>query len=1421
VILKALSSRFGSCLLLYSSAHIAFFNILKAASLFFLGFSSAPRFMNQCVRGGLQALTAFLSLLATCLPAFPQGPGSLDTPFNTAVSGGEGHVMATAVLPDGRMIIVGSFTTVGGVAHENIAKLHADGSVDASFTASTDAAVNSVAVQADGKMVLGGRFTSVNGSVVSTTTGVNRIARLNADGTLDTTFNASGGIGLGGANNFIYCVVVQADGKLVLGGNFTSINGSEESTTTGVNFIARLNPDGTRDTAFNASGGTGLGGANNTVHSVAVQSDGKLVLGGFFTSVNGSALSTATGVNRIARLNPDGTRDTAFNTSGGTGLGGANTSVLSVAVQADGKLVLGGGFTRMNGSALSTATGVNRIARLNADGTRDTAFNTSGGTGLGGANSEVRTVAVQTDGKLLLGGGFTSVNGSALSATTGVNRIARLNADGTRDTAFNTSGITGLGGVNDFVYSVAVQADGKLLLGGKYFSVNGTARRSLARLTNDEATQSLTAAGTKQVLWTRSGAGPELSATTFDQSTDGGTSWTALGSGTRVVGTMANWQLSGLNLPGTVSVRARGRTTSSSYSGSSGLIEQIAAFTGLTTNPPPPIVTLNTANLFSNTLSLTLTGTNFDAITPGNNTVIFIPAGTGSVTASTATSLTVTSLSGLTPGALHAVVTTNGQNNGAAVQVATVIPPPAPVVTLNAANLLTNATTLTITGTNFDTFTPGNNTVTFTPAGTGSVTASTATSLTVTGLSGLTPGALHAVVTTNGQNSGAAVQVATVFVTPAGFLDTAFNTAVSGVGHYVAATAVLPDGRMIIGGSFNTVGGMAHENIARLHADGSVDASFTASANGTVFCVAVQADGKLVLGGGFTRVNGSEESPATGVNCIARLNADGTRDTAFNASAGIGLGGANDFVYGVAVQADGKLVLGGYFTSVNGSALSTATGVNRIARLNADGTLDTAFNASGGTGLGGANGSVYSVAVQADGKLVLGGEFTSVNNSAVSTTTGVNRIARLNADGTRDTDFNTSDGTGLGGAKVSVLSVAVQADGKLLIGGGFTSVNGSVVSATTGVNRITRLNADGTRDITFNAIGGIGLGGANGSVFNVTLQADGKLVIGGNFTSVNGTVRGSLARLINDEATQSLTAADTARLLWNRHGAGPELSATTFEQSTDGGTSWTALGSGTRVGSTANWQLSGLTLPNTVSIRARGRTTSSNSNGSSGLVEQVAAFTGLSTPPPPTVILNTANLPIIATTLTITGSNFDAVAPGNNSVGFTPMGTGTVTASTATTLTVTSLSGLKPGALNAIVTTNGQSSGDAVQVATVSQAIQDWRQFYFGRPDNGGNAADNFDADGDGLVNLLEYAFGLIPTNGSSLSLPQPQIMGNNFTTDFTGVSGVIYAAEWSSSLLPGDWLPITDTGAGDQHTFTIPVGSILQRFMRLRVTRP
>jgi hypothetical protein len=149
---------------------------------------------------------------------------------------------------------------------------------------------------------------------------------------------------------------------------------------------------------------------------------------------------------------------------------------------------------------------------------------------------------------------------------------------------------------------------------------------------------------------------------------------------------------------------------------------------------------------------------------------------------------------------------------------------------------------------------------------------------------------------------------------------------------------------------------------------------------------------------------------------------------------------------------------------------------------------------------------------------------------------------------------------------------------------------------------IARVNADGSLDSAFNPR-------ANSSVYSIAVQAGGKILLGGLFTALqpNGatsaTARHLFARLNNDTATQTLSAPDATQVLWQRGGATPEVSQVTFEQSADGGTSWTALGTCSRVGITSNWQLTGLTLPANCQLRAYGRTVGGYNNGTSGLVE--------------------------------------------------------------------------------------------------------------------------------------------------------------------------------------------------------------------------
>ena len=268
--------------------------------------------------------------------------------------------------------------------------------------------------------------------------------------------------------------------------------------------------------------------------------------------------------------------------------------------------------------------------------------------------------------------------------------------------------------------------------------------------------------------------------------------------------------------------------------------------------------------------------------------------------------------------------------------------------------------------------------------------------------------------------------------------------------------------------------GVARKRIARLNADGSLDTSFDpgAGANGWVGDVAMQADGKVLICGVFSTVDNVAR------NRIARLNADGSLDTSFDPGTG-----ANSAVYAVSVQADGKVLIGGAFATVDGAVR------DRIARLNADGTLDTSYDPGTGT-----DGNVWAIQLQVDGKALIGGEFTTVDG------TGRNRIARLNGDGSLDVGLDS--GTG---ASNVVQAVVLQPDGKVLVGGYFTTVDG------TGRNQIARLNANGSVDTLFDP----GTG-ANGTVYAVALQTDDKVLIGGSFTRVDGTGRNRVARLSVD-----------------------------------------------------------------------------------------------------------------------------------------------------------------------------------------------------------------------------------------------------------------------------------------------------------------
>ena len=317
--------------------------------------------------------------------------------------------------------------SIGGQTRNHIARLETDGRADQTLNLNivgrpfgsspfgSSPFVFATVVQPDGKILIGGKFTSVLG--VTRT----NIARLNTDGTLDTDFVPN-------ANNIVDSIAVQADGKILVGGLFNGANSIGGQTR---NFIARLDATTGMADSFNPN-------ANGEVDSIATQADGKILVGGQFSGANSIGGQTR---NFIARLDATttGVAD-SFNPN-------ANGRVNSIAVQADGKILAGGQFNGAN--SIGTLTR-NFIARLDATTGVADSFNPN-------ANGEVDSIATQADGKILVGGQFSGAN--SIGGQTR-NFIARLDATttGVAD-SFNPN-------ANGRVKSIAVQADGKILAGG-------------------------------------------------------------------------------------------------------------------------------------------------------------------------------------------------------------------------------------------------------------------------------------------------------------------------------------------------------------------------------------------------------------------------------------------------------------------------------------------------------------------------------------------------------------------------------------------------------------------------------------------------------------------------------------------------------------------------------------------------------------------------------------------------------------------------------------------------------------------------------------------------------------------------------------------------------------------------------------------
>jgi uncharacterized delta-60 repeat protein len=387
--------------------------------------------------------------------------GAIDTSLAAplATNGINNTVRAVVLQPGSdRILVGGAFSAVGSSTRFGFARFNTDGTLDSVAPSIREPGqVWALAPVAGGKFMIGGFFSHVGGVATP-----GNLARLDASGALDTSF----AIGAG-ANNVVAAITRQGDGKLLVGGNFTSFAG------TNVNRLVRLAVDGALDMPFINSIGTG---ASGQINAIALAPDGRIAIGGTFATFNGTT------VNRIARLNSDGLLDSAFVAANGTGFS-STVSIIALAVQPDGRVVAGGSVGTLNGvPQAGTFNGApfNGIVRLLPGGGFDSSFAVGSGFALNtsqiNGNLGIRSLVLQPDGRLLVGGVFTTYNGFAASC------IARLESTGTFDHSFAIGG-----GFNTWVDELLLQSDGSVIAAGGFSSFNGQRRGGLARLSSSGA----------------------------------------------------------------------------------------------------------------------------------------------------------------------------------------------------------------------------------------------------------------------------------------------------------------------------------------------------------------------------------------------------------------------------------------------------------------------------------------------------------------------------------------------------------------------------------------------------------------------------------------------------------------------------------------------------------------------------------------------------------------------------------------------------------------------------------------------------------------------------------------------------------------------------------------------------------------------
>lgn len=1122
--------------------------------------------------------------------------GQVDPTFNPG-KGADGPVWGIAQQSDGKIIVAGDFGFFNNVQRRRVARLFPDGALDLSFNADPgpDFAVSSVATTTNAfgveKILLSGDFLNVNGQPSF------RIAQLLPDGSLDPSFSAGAG-----ADRSVYSVLVQTNGLILVAGGFTTINDTPRLG------VARLMPDGSLDPAFDPGYG-----ANDSVYTMTLQRDGKILIGGVFTEYNRTRRMG------LARLRYDGTLDTSFLDTAYNQFAGFThpfsflppNFVNSIALQPDGNVMVGGSFTNVGGNpAARHALRNNYTVFTRAD--KRNRFNIArllGGETPGPGNAEFDasdyvvdenggTVSVRmnrTDGRLgtLLGRGITEdrIATSSVDYTQSTNSSPWIEAN-RRDRLPMLP--RSLGQVSPVYFRIPilddtleegdelvdlsfVRAEAHQNLFGEIIPLGGALGRAAAKLnivdndfpkgefnflysqyvTNEFTTNAVQAIIT--VIRTNGSHGavsveyftrnspitPAATATgptadyvpinprgrlqfasgqttnfftitilnddsvEFDENIElvltNATGGAKLPGGTRTsIATSTLTIVDDDFQPGRMnfSVNTFTNTETEGYAtitvtrtgGALGTVSvQYRTVDGSATNPADyqsrtGTLTWNNGDTVPKIIQVPLI---VDGRVEGPESFriqLFDPRVAGSPDARLLGSRT-NSLVTIADGDAYGTVAFSqpyyfADENAAMVSV-TVLRTAGSSETLSVN--YSAGPDSAVPGVDF---TPVSGTLVFNPGQTSTnfvvplLDDSETDGNKAIRLSLLNPtptGALlgvpDTVILTLVDNES--------FVNPPGENDSTFQGTAGASGPVYSLGLYLTngifDGRLMIAGAFTNVNNITRQSVARLLPDARIDTTFDVGVgpNGPVRSMIVQSDGKILLGGEFTQVTGTNR------NGIVRFNTEGTLDRFFNPGAG-----ADGPVYALALQPNEKILVGGAFSRFNDEPRP------RLVRLNTNAIVDTTFNA--GAGPSGLSGTIYALALQPDGKVLVGGEFTQFD--------GVTRpgLARLHRDGRVDMSFNAG-----AGFNAAVRAIVVQPDGKIVVGGSFTTVNGVAR------NFLARLDAFGNLDTQFLS----GLTAADNSVHALALQVDGKIIVTGDFTRFNGVTRNRITRLNTDGTT--------------------------------------------------------------------------------------------------------------------------------------------------------------------------------------------------------------------------------------------------------------------------------------------------------------